>query len=82
MATLVKFRKDINTDEIVAVFPQLIYNKLIYGKAMKTCYANLGQHSSCSVGWMERETTPATPEEYASLKAELESIGYTLKVCK
>lgn len=44
-----------------------------------TCYAHVGQHSGCSFGWY-LTTRAATPAEYADLKAELESIGYRLKV--
>ena len=38
------------------------------------CYAHIGQHSGCDMGWY-RTTRPATPEEYADLKRELENYG-------
>jgi hypothetical protein len=46
-----------------------------------TCYAHIGQHSGCSLGWYHT-TRAAKPEEYADLKKELESApyGYRLKV--
>ena len=47
------------------------------------CYAHLGQHSGCTRAWYYT-TRPATPAEYAELKAELESepYGYKFKVLK
>ena len=39
----------------------------------------MGQHSSAHPEYAE-ESRPATPEEYAPLKAELESLGYNLEV--
>lgn len=87
MATLVKFRKYDrmfnNTPEselIFAYFPQLNYNKRLYGNDRKTCYAHLGQHTSCHKDYAK--AIPANESEYLPLKQELESIGYTLKVCK
>ena len=46
-----------------------------------TCYAHMGQHGSCSMGWYNT-TRKATPAEYANLKAELEGApyGYRFKV--
>lgn len=44
-----------------------------------TSYSHIGQHSACSPDYAA-ESRPATPEEYAALKAELESIGYNLQV--
>ena len=48
-----------------------------------TCYAHVGQHGACGLAWYYN-TRSATPEEYADLKAELESppYGYRLKVYK
>lgn len=45
----------------------------------KPSYAHVGQHSACSVGYAG-ECNLATPEQYSSLKSELESIGYDLNV--
>jgi hypothetical protein len=44
-------------------------------------YMHVGQHSDASVGFCVA-CHLATPDEYADLKTELESIGYELKVCK
>lgn len=79
MATLVRFVT--HSNEVTAIFPQLKYNKRLYGNDMLTCYAHIGQHSSCSKEWLN-ETQKATPEQYANLKTELEQIGYVLKICK
>jgi len=48
---------------------------------MMSCFAHIGQHSACDLGWYN-QTRPATPEEYADLKRELESApyGYKLKI--
>ena len=59
---------------IYAYFPDMVH----YG-GLKTCYAHVGQHSACSPQYA-KESRPATPEEYADLKAELESIGYNLEI--
>lgn len=46
-----------------------------------TCYEHIGQHSACGWEWYH-STRAAKPEEYASLLAELKSIGYRPKVYK
>ena len=43
------------------------------------CYSHVGQHSTCSAGYLS-ELKEASPEQYARLKKELESIGYFLEV--
>lgn len=76
--TPVLFRRDkpgTHSDEVTAVFPTLPGSP-----RMMTCYAHIGQHGSCSPEWLRNDTVPATPEEYAPLKRELESIGYMLRV--
>jgi hypothetical protein len=79
MATLVKFRK--HESEVFAYFPQLNYNKRKYGNSVKTCYAHVGQHSLCHKDYA-KNSEPANESEYLTLKQELESIGYDLKICK
>lgn len=44
-------------------------------------YMHVGQHSEATVEFCVA-CRLATPEEYADLKAELETIGYELKICK
>lgn len=76
--TPVLFRKDYEASEwhITAVFPT--EPATIDGYTM-TCYAHLGQHGACSMGWYIK-TKAAKPSEYADLQKELQAIGYNLKV--
>lgn len=64
--------------DVTAVFPAEPAN--LHNSDM-SCYAHVGQHSACSLGWYAT-TRPARPDEYADLKTELESApyGYRLKV--
>lgn len=76
--TPVLFR--VSEGEVTAVFPC----DAASGIADKMgCYAHIGQHSGCTIGWYHT-TRAAKPEEYAALKRELESApyGYKLKVYK
>lgn len=75
--TVVRFYVDPNfNNEITAYFPKEYYDtKGIF----KTCYAHIGQHSACDPNYFRR-CRKATPEQYAPLKEELESIGYNLTV--
>lgn len=79
MATLVKFRHD-TFGGVFAFFPQLVHDFNGYRKN-HTCYSHIGQHSACNVDYV-KECRPAKESEYLPLKQELESIGYTLKICK
>jgi hypothetical protein len=74
--TPVLFRKRVN--EVTAVFP---CEPATYWGTDMTCYAHIGQHGACSVGWYVT-TRAAKPHEYADLKRELDSApyGYRLKV--
>jgi hypothetical protein len=64
--------------EVTAVFP---CEPGTYSGRYMSCYAHVGQHGQCGLGWYQR-TRAATPEEYACLKRELEGApyGYRLKV--
>jgi len=66
--------------EITAVFPTL--PGTVGDRDSMTCYAHIGQHSACSSGWIREKTWPAKPDEYRDLLAELESIGYRLRIVK
>ena len=74
--TSVIFRK-FKDGEIIALFPYEIENK--EGHVMS--YMHNGQHGGAVLGII-LDTELATPSEYKDLKAELESIGYDLKICK
>jgi hypothetical protein len=66
---------DVSGDgELFAYFPEEQYND-----KYKSGYSHVGQHSAVHPKYAE-ESREATPEEYADLKAELESIGYNLEV--
>ncbi len=76
--TLVKFL--VNDGELFAFFPQLNYNKRIYGNTMKTGYAHIGQHTSVHCEYA-KESKEVTRAEYDSLLTELIGQGYdNLKV--
>ena len=62
--------------DIIALFPYDIYN--ISG--LVSSYEHVGQHSGADYNHCINMTVPAKAEEYNSLKTELESIGYNLKV--
>lgn len=70
--------REFELDGVTAVFP---CEPGTNDSATMSCYAHIGQHGSCSLGWYNT-TRQATPAEYADLKRELESApyGYRLKV--
>lgn len=80
MATLVKFRIEPITGEVMAYFPKLVHSFNGYRKN-HTCYSHIGQHSACNKEY-EQICRPAKESEYLALKQELEAIGYNLKICK
>lgn len=65
--------------DVLALFPAEIGT---YDSATCSSYAHVGQHGSASPYGVIGDTRPATPEEYADLKKELECApyGYKLKV--
>lgn len=63
--------------ECLALFP---YD--ICGNHMCTSYQHTGQHSGADYDHCVSVTRPATSAEYAGLKAELETLGYDLRVIK
>lgn len=83
MATLVKFLKKDHADgyeDLYAYFPQLNYNKKLYGNTQKMCYCEVGQHSSIHVDYA-KDSVIASLKEYKDLLKELKKIGYAdLKV--
>jgi hypothetical protein len=75
--TDVIFRKE-KDGEILALFPYVV--DTLAGDVMS--YAHLGQHGAASYNYCIRKSKPAKPEEYKDLFAELESLGYNLRVIK
>jgi hypothetical protein len=73
--------KQYENDGVTAVFPCEPHDLLQGSCYTMSCYMHVGQHGGCSYRWY-RATVAAKPEEYASLKAELEGapFGYRLKV--
>ena len=64
--------------EVIALFPELAGDSNPY----RTCqsYMHIGQHSAADVRLSSLKA--ATPYQYASLKVELEQIGYDLLIVK
>ena len=78
--TVVVFRASVGDIEgVTAVFPFEPWDR--DGK-FATCYAAVGQHGACSDEWARAGSMPATAAQYGRLKAELEGLGYNLKVRK
>ena len=71
--TKVKFLK--HSGEIFAYFPDIEYNKFLLNNKLKTCYAHIGQHSSCHEDYAN-ESAEATENEYSDLLKELKGQGY------
>lgn len=73
------------TDVIFRVFPEgdviALFPAQAYDSKPHRCmsYQKLGQHGGADVDLISK-LRPATPQEYAPLKAELESQGYHLRV--
>jgi hypothetical protein len=49
---------------------------------MVNCYQHVGQHSSANYQGCIASSRPATPKEYADLKAEMDSLGYNIRIVK
>lgn len=64
--------------ELCAYFPAEPWD--IFGNYI-ACYAHIGQHGASSLDWLQKGR-PATENEYAGLKKELEGFGYNLRVYK
>ena len=79
--TKVIFRKTLPEwgGETIAIFPALAGDSNPYRTCMS--YERVGQHGAITLDFM-KFTLLTTPENYTSLKAELESIGYDLQVAK
>lgn len=76
--TEVVFRKWIKDGDIIALFPNHAWAQGF--SVLVTSYEHIGQHGGAHYQNVLKETVPATPKDYADLKAELEGLGYNLKV--
>ena len=75
--TRVIFRKWRDNGDILALFPDIEHSSTSI-----LSYEHVGQHGGADYGGCIARTKPATPKEYESLRAELESIGYNLSIKK
>ena len=72
--TVVVFRKW-NNGDVIALFPDLPHDR---HHCMS--YEHVGQHGGADYSGVVGMTSPASPEEYAALAAELRRIGYRLEI--
>jgi len=75
------FRKEKSGDfkgTIFALFPHECGDR----NGHVTSYQHVGQHSTAHYMGCIADSVPATEEEYADLKREMESLGYNIKVVK
>lgn len=78
--TIVVFRKFKDTGEIIALFPEVPATNR---PEHLMSYMHVGQHGTAHHGVVPDSTHPVhDPADYADLKRELESIGYTLDIRK
>lgn len=75
--TIVVFRTYRDGGDVLALFPAEVYN----GHLCES-YQRIGQHGGADYSHCIKITKPASPSEYASLKRELEGIGYNLNIKK
>jgi len=75
--TKVLFRKWKDTGDVTAMFPEVPSN--LHGSECMA-YEHFGQHGAAFPENVISHTSPATSEEYAELKVELERLGYVLEV--
>lgn len=64
--------------DVLALFPE--EKETRPGEVLS--YQHIGQHGAADYGHCIRITRPASVEEYAPLKRELESLGYELDIRK
>lgn len=73
--TVVVFRKWRDTGEVIALFPQIDG-----GRGLCSSFEHVGQHGGADYDGVISRTDPATEDEYADLKKELESEPYNYKL--
>lgn len=75
------FRVDTSKDwkgTVFALFPHEVSTL----DGCVTCYQHIGQHSSADYRHCISKSRPATAEEMADLKKELEGLGYNINIVK
>ena len=77
--TKVIFRKFDESDDIIAIFPEIPGTN--NGWDCQS-YMRVGQHGAADPHGILQITTLASAAEYGELKKELENIGYKLEVMK
>jgi len=75
--TLVVFRVWRDTGELIALFPAMKEPGYLCGS-----YMRVGQHGAADYEGVVAQSRPAREEEYEDLHAELEDLGYRLRVLK
>jgi hypothetical protein len=76
--TDVVFLRELDSDDIFAVFPA---HAACTGRLdLMVCYSHVGQHSSACWDYCCECDEVTDPNEYEDLLAELQSIGYSLRV--
>jgi hypothetical protein len=75
------FRVDKSRDFSGTVFALFPHDCCDYNGNV-TSYQHVGQHSSADYNHCINRSKVATPEQYADLKAEMESLGYEITVVK
>jgi hypothetical protein len=72
------YKKKEFKNAVLALFPHEVSTL----KGSVNCYEFVGQHGSADYKHCINITRPATAEEYADLKKELEGLGYDINVVK
>lgn len=75
--TIVVFRTWKDTGDVIALFPGLQEP----GHTVSS-YMHVGQHGSADYEHVIAASRPATEQEYEDLAAELEDLGYRLKIVR
>lgn len=78
---VVVFRKWKEGGQVIALFPDE-RNVQVDKPWLCESYMHVGQHGAADYAGVVQASEPATEAEYASLRRELEGLGYRLKVLK
>ena len=75
--TIVVFRTWKDTGDVIALFPGIPEPG-----DMVSSYMHVGQHGAADYEHVIAATRPSTEQEYEDLAAELEDLGYRLKIVR